>query len=63
MEIEGYEMMKLMEECSDILKRNLPQKLKDPGSFIIPCIVGDLPFEKALCDLGASINLMSLFVF
>ncbi|XP_025652502.1 uncharacterized protein [Arachis hypogaea] len=34
--------------------------MKDPGSFQIPCIIGDINIEKALCDLGASINLMSL---
>ncbi|XP_016178353.1 uncharacterized protein LOC107620742 [Arachis ipaensis] len=34
--------------------------MKDPGSFQIPCIIGDISIEKALCDLVASINLMSL---
>ncbi|XP_057723895.1 uncharacterized protein LOC130939847 [Arachis stenosperma] len=34
--------------------------MKDPGSFQIPCIIGDISIEKALCDLGASINLVSL---
>ncbi|XP_057744977.1 uncharacterized protein LOC130962831 [Arachis stenosperma] len=43
-----------------IIQHKLPQKLKDPGSFQIPCIIGEVMVEKALCDLGASINLMSL---
>ncbi|XP_016173139.1 uncharacterized protein LOC107615602 [Arachis ipaensis] len=34
--------------------------MKDPGNFQIPCIIRDISIEKALCDLGASINLMSL---
>ncbi|XP_015970266.1 uncharacterized protein LOC107493724 [Arachis duranensis] len=34
--------------------------MKDPGSFQILCIIGEIIVEKALCDLGASINLMSL---
>ncbi|XP_015940087.1 uncharacterized protein LOC107465623 [Arachis duranensis] len=34
--------------------------MKDPGSFQIHCIIGDITIEKALCDLGSSINLMSL---
>ncbi|XP_016195433.1 uncharacterized protein LOC107636439 [Arachis ipaensis] len=50
----------LTEECSAIIQKKLPQKMKDPGSFQIPCIIGDISIEKALCDLGASINLMSL---
>ena len=37
--------------------------MKDPGSFIIPCLIGDLPVEKALADLGASINLMLYSLF
>ena len=38
-------------------------KLKDPGSFTVLCTIGDFYFDKALCDLGASINLMTLSIF
>ncbi|XP_058189228.1 uncharacterized protein LOC131306817 [Rhododendron vialii] len=48
----------LTEECTAILQNKLPPKLKDPGSFTIPCTIGNSYFGKALCDLGASINLM-----
>ena len=58
-----FETVNLVEECSAILQRKLPQKLKDPGSFTIPCKIGNLIFERALCDLGASINLMPLSIF
>ena len=34
------------------------EKLKDPGSFTIPCVIGKHNFSKALCDPGASINLI-----
>ncbi|XP_015970424.1 uncharacterized protein LOC107493905 [Arachis duranensis] len=54
------ETIVLTEECSAIIQKKLPQKMKDLGSFQIPCIIGDIHIEKALCDLGASINLMSL---
>ncbi|XP_010265501.1 PREDICTED: uncharacterized protein LOC104603225 [Nelumbo nucifera] len=53
----------LNEECSAILLNMLPQKLKDPGSFTIPCTIGKLKINKALCDLGASINLTPYSVF
>ncbi|XP_010247839.1 PREDICTED: uncharacterized protein LOC104590793 [Nelumbo nucifera] len=43
----------LNEECSAILLNKLPQKLKDPKSFTIPCTIGSLKINKALCDLGA----------
>ena len=54
--------MKLSEECSAILQKRLPQKLKYLGSFTLPCTIGNSFFDKVLCDLGASINLMPLFV-
>ncbi|XP_031101933.1 uncharacterized protein LOC116005835 [Ipomoea triloba] len=40
------------------IQKNLPPKLKDPGSFAIPCIVGGFVVGRALCDLGASVSLM-----
>lgn len=40
----------------------LVQKKKDPGAFTIPCIIGSINFAKSLCDLGTSINLMSLAI-
>ena len=36
--------------------------MKDPGNFTIPCSIGKYEFKKALCDSGASINLMPLLV-
>ena len=36
--------------------------MKDPGSFTIPCTIGGFEIQKALCDSGASINLMPLSV-
>ncbi|XP_061345683.1 uncharacterized protein LOC133291437, partial [Gastrolobium bilobum] len=42
--------------------KKLPPKLKDPGSFSISIAIGDVEVGKALCDLGASINLMPLSV-
>ncbi|XP_038687522.1 uncharacterized protein LOC119986903 [Tripterygium wilfordii] len=58
-----HEKVMLSEECSVVLLNKLPPKLKDPGSFTIPCVIGNLQIEKALIDLGASINLMPLSVF
>ncbi|XP_057747048.1 uncharacterized protein LOC130966278 [Arachis stenosperma] len=50
----------LTQECSAIIQRGLPPKLKDPGNFLIPCTIGNMAIDKSLCDLGASINLMPL---
>ncbi|XP_016455224.2 uncharacterized protein LOC107779335 [Nicotiana tabacum] len=42
---------------------SMAPKLEDPGTFTILCIIGSADFAKALCYLGAIINLMSYFVF
>ena len=55
-------VVNLTATCSVVIKKNLPEKMKDPGSFTIPCIIGEFEFQKALCDSGASINLMPLSV-
>ncbi|XP_070017620.1 uncharacterized protein [Nicotiana sylvestris] len=42
---------------------SMDPKIEDPGAFIIPCTIGSADFTKALCDLGASMNLMPCSVF
>ncbi|KAL5560053.1 hypothetical protein UlMin_036264 [Ulmus minor] len=49
-----FETVVLTRECSAVLQNKFPPKLKDPGSFTIPCSIGNQYFGKALCDLGAS---------
>ncbi|XP_019157162.1 PREDICTED: uncharacterized protein LOC109153743 [Ipomoea nil] len=48
---------------SAVLQTDLPPKLEDPGSFIITITVGNSKKEKAMLDLGASINLMPYSVY
>ena len=55
--------MNLTEQFNAILQRKLPHKLKDLGSFTIPCKIGNSIFERAICDLGVNINLMPLSIF
>ena len=61
--LEEYGTITLTEECSAILQKKLPPKLQDSGSFAIPFSIGNRVLGKALCDLGASINLMPLSMF
>ena len=62
--LEDYETIALFEECSTaILQKKLPPKLKDSSSFTILCAIGNAVFEKALCNLGANINLMQFSIF
>ncbi|XP_070015453.1 uncharacterized protein [Nicotiana sylvestris] len=53
----------LTQTCSVVVTRPVAENLFDPGSFTIPCTIGNFAFAKALCDLGASINLMPLVIY
>nr|GEV67906.1 DNA-directed DNA polymerase [Tanacetum cinerariifolium] len=60
-----YELARtlLNEHCSAVLLKKLPEKLGDPGKFLIPCNFLRMDECLALADLGASINLMPLSVW
>ncbi|KAK8624402.1 hypothetical protein V6N13_065747 [Hibiscus sabdariffa] len=59
----GHDKVILGENVSAVLTRRLPPKLKDQGMFTIPCKIGKIGIKRAMCDLGASINMMPLFVY
>nr|GFB33417.1 reverse transcriptase domain-containing protein [Tanacetum cinerariifolium] len=46
-----------------MLFKKLPEKLKDPGKFLIPCDFPGIDVCHALADLGASINIMPLSIW
>ncbi|XP_052724088.1 uncharacterized protein LOC128193932 [Vigna angularis] len=54
------ETIEVQGNCSAIMQKTLPPKFKDPGSFTIPCTIGNHDIGRALVDLGASINLIPL---
>ncbi|GKC79795.1 reverse transcriptase domain-containing protein [Tanacetum coccineum] len=51
------------DESSALIQNKVPLKLEDPGSFFIPCNFDKAFSCDALADLGASINLMSYFLY
>ncbi|GJW86908.1 reverse transcriptase domain-containing protein [Tanacetum coccineum] len=53
----------LNEHCSAVILNKLPEKLRDPGKFLISCDFPGMGECLALVDLGASINLMPLSVW
>ncbi|XP_062103685.1 uncharacterized protein LOC133814784 [Humulus lupulus] len=61
--LEDYETVALIAKCIAILQKKLPPKFKDSGSFTIPCTIGNVVFEKALCDLGEGVNLNPLSIY
>ncbi|XP_060200484.1 uncharacterized protein LOC132628736 [Lycium barbarum] len=58
-----FETVALTDECSSKVRSKIPPKLKDPGSFTISITIGNIEVGLALCDLGASINIMPTSVF
>ncbi|GKG12254.1 reverse transcriptase domain-containing protein [Tanacetum coccineum] len=46
-----------------MLLKKLPEKLGDPGKFLIPCEFPGMDVCHALADLGARINLMPLSIW
>nr|GEV08385.1 reverse transcriptase domain-containing protein [Tanacetum cinerariifolium] len=53
----------LNEKCSVVILKKLPEKLGDPGRFLIPCDFSEFDNYLALADLGASISLMPLSIW
>ncbi|GJY03665.1 reverse transcriptase domain-containing protein [Tanacetum coccineum] len=51
------------ENCSAVILKKFPEKLGDPGRFLIPCDFPEMDVCLALADLGASINLMPLSIW
>ncbi|GJX18761.1 DNA-directed DNA polymerase [Tanacetum coccineum] len=56
--IEQISAAFLSDESSVILQNKVPPKLRDPGSFLIPCNFNKTFSCNALANIGASINLM-----
>ena len=53
----------LTEQVSSIIEWKTPMKYKDPGCPTISINIGDTCVEKALLDLGASVNLLPFSMY
>nr|GEX01814.1 reverse transcriptase domain-containing protein [Tanacetum cinerariifolium] len=51
------------ENCLAVILKKLPEKLGDPDKFLIPCDFLELVQCLSLANMGASINLMPLFIW
>ena len=65
--LKGNEKINMERNVSALIGKSIPlipKKWKDPSTFSVPCIIGNYKFENAMCDLGASINVMPrLFLY
>ena len=60
---EEFMVVALNEERSALLQNKVPLNEKDLDSFTIPISTKGKKFGRALCDLGSSINLMTLSIY
>ncbi|XP_047252239.1 uncharacterized protein LOC124887101 [Capsicum annuum] len=60
--IKGH-TLEVTHGCSIIVSSKVVEKKEDPRAFTIPCTIGTYVFAKALCDLGASINLVPFAIY
>ncbi|KAA0053820.1 uncharacterized protein E5676_scaffold352G007380 [Cucumis melo var. makuwa] len=58
-----YKTVALTSATNAVFKNGVPEKITNPKSFTVPCSIDDVDLGCTLCDLGASINLMSLSIF
>jgi len=61
--LEEHEAVALTEKCSAVIQNKLPAKLMDPGSFSVPCLIGNVSIDHVFCDLGSTMNLMPLSLY
>ena len=64
--LKGNERISMGRNVSTLIGKfvpHIPEKCKDPGTFCIPCIIGNSKFENAMLDLGASVSVMPLSIF
>ena len=62
-EAKGNEKVSVGENVSTVLQKKLPPKCKDPGMFTSPCKIGNTRFERAMLDLGVSINVIPYSIY
>jgi len=64
--MKGHERISMGKNISVLIGKFVPhilEKCKDPSTFCIPCVIGNIKFENAMLDLGASINVMPLSIY
>jgi len=64
--LKGNERISMGRNVSVLIGKfvpHIPEKCMDPGTFCIPCIIGNSKFENVMLDLGASVSVMPLSIF
>ncbi|KAL1536458.1 hypothetical protein AAHA92_29107 [Salvia divinorum] len=61
--IQTSEKIKVDKKASAVIQEELPSKHADPGMFTLPITMGEEKIDHAICDLGASTNILPLSIY
>ena len=61
--LKGNEKISVGENVSAVFQKKFPPKCMNLGVFSIPCKIENLSFDRAMLDLGASINVMPMSIY
>ncbi|CAM8892724.1 unnamed protein product [Rhodiola kirilowii] len=53
----------MSKNVSAMIPRAVPPKCSDPGTYTIPCTIGNIRIENCMLDLGASINVLPYSIY
>ncbi|CAM8948269.1 unnamed protein product [Rhodiola kirilowii] len=53
----------LRRDVSAVIQRKVPPKCGDPGTYTIPCTIGNIRLDNCMLDLGASINVLPYSIY
>ncbi|CAM8914073.1 unnamed protein product [Rhodiola kirilowii] len=58
-----YDQELMSRNVSAVIQRKVPPKCGDPGTYTIPCTIGNIRIENCMLDLGASINVLPFSLY
>ncbi|CAM8900248.1 unnamed protein product [Rhodiola kirilowii] len=58
-----YDQELMSRNVSAVMQRKMPPKCGDPGTYTIPCTIGNIRIENCMLDLGASINVLPFSIY
>ncbi|CAM8963300.1 unnamed protein product [Rhodiola kirilowii] len=53
----------MSKNVSAVMQRTVPPKCGDPGTYTIPCTIGNIRIENCMLDLRASINVLPYSIY
>ncbi|CAM8993900.1 unnamed protein product [Rhodiola kirilowii] len=59
----GNDQELISRNVSAVMQRKVPPKCGDPGTYTIPCKIGNIRIDNCMLDLGASINVLPFSIY